>query len=121
MFESFSFTAPGRLEPLAQRYFAVDMRADVQRLREVFPQLKAWPSEELAEAWGDFSRDLRGLSWCDPNPIEGPQFLAFLMVVQLFPHVNPWTIGYEAFKQLGGDEPWVTWPDVKWPAWVLDT
>lgn len=88
MSQSFSFTAPGRLAPFAHGYFAEDMRADAQRLREVFPQLKASPSEELAEACGEFSRDLRGLSWCHPGPIEGPQFLAFLMVVQLFPHVE---------------------------------
>lgn len=93
-------------------------RLDIRRIRQAAPQLADWSDAQVADLWERFSRDLRGLSWCDSRHVDIRQFMAFVMVKQLFPKVDAEVIGYEAFQLLGNGEPWVTWPEVQWPAWT---
>ena len=113
--EPFAFTLPVTLDEVD---VAEDEHIDLERLRQMAPQLAEWSDAQLAGAWADFSRDLRGISWSDTSSVDCREFLAFLMVKKLFPHVDAWAVGYEAFQQFGRDEPWVSWPEVMWPAWV---
>lgn len=91
---------------------------DIEVIRRSAPQLAGWSDSQLADSWEEYSLDLRGVSWSRPSGTDSKQFLAYLLVKKLFPHVDAWAVGYEAFQQLGRDEPWVIWPEVKWPAWT---
>lgn len=115
MASTFPFTVPDAHDEVD---LFEEERIGIRRIRQDAPQLAEWSDAQVADAWGDFSRDLRGLSWSDPSCIDARDFLAFVMVKELFPEVDARAVGYEAFQQLGRDEPWMSWPEAKWPTWT---
>jgi hypothetical protein len=119
MTQAFEFTRPASVGNDSD--LTEEDRADLQRLRELCPRIHQWSDDELADAWSDFSRDLRGLSWYDPLQLEPGDLLAFLMVRKLFPEIDAHAVGYEAFRSLGVVEPRARWPQVTWPSWVLSS
>ncbi|WP_304350833.1 hypothetical protein [Comamonas testosteroni] len=91
---------------------------DIQVIRRLAPQIACWTDSQIADSWQEYSQDLRGLSWSSPSSSDSKQFLAYMMVKKLFPHVDAWACGYEKYEQLGQDEPWVKWPQFNWPSWT---
>lgn len=40
-------------------------KADIQRLRDLYPELTHWGDLALGLAWGDYSQDIYAVSWAD--------------------------------------------------------
>lgn len=83
-------------------------KSDIQRLRNLYPELSHWRDLAFGFAWGDYSQDIYAVSWADWIVERDNGFLAYIYVRSKRPGFKFGGTGLfdSDIWQFGEKEPW---------------
>lgn len=101
-----------------------EIRAQIDQLRGLHPELASWGQLPVGCAWGEYSQDIMAVGWLYPaqgGSCRTPEFLAYCYVRQVAPGFDFGGTGLysEDIYQVAKQEPWLRGEHVA-PAWTCN-
>lgn len=115
VFSPLAFVVPGAEQDAGE--YSDAMRAQITRLRSIYPELAGWGDLAVESAWGAYSQDIHAVGWNDQIDARDNGFLAYVYVRTKNPNFD--FLGTGLFSMdvwdYGDMQPWLQ--DAALPAW----